>query len=199
MAAAVGVGAGGGLGGLHHHGPQGLVEREQGPQPLCQSGRVARAHQAPAHDRVAEREICALVFPAFVVEADERGGSGVAAGVGQGGDQPVGAGEHGAVGAGHRDLSVDDPDLDGADHRQVGAAGETGQDRGAPVVAETAQYFRAGRFDPELSMRLRDLRKRLTSRPWAKPRLASEGGVRLPRRAGGTLGRLTDVSDVSGA
>ncbi|MFJ5156898.1 hypothetical protein ACIQCF_36230 [Streptomyces sp. NPDC088353] len=32
-----------------------------------------------------------------------------------------------------------------ADHRQVGAVGETSQDGGAPVVAETARSFRVGR------------------------------------------------------
>ena len=82
--------------------------------------RVLRAQDAAVEQGVAEREVGDLVFPALVVQADQRG-CGVAAVIEQGGGEPVPGGEPGPVGEGDGDPGVDDPDGQAADPGQVGA------------------------------------------------------------------------------
>ena len=119
-AGAVGVGAGDGLGGECHLAADGLVEGEQGPDFLVQPGGIARAQDPAVQQGVAQREVGDLVFPALVVEAEQRGGR-VAVVIGEGSGEPVPGGEPGPVGEGDRDLGVDDPDGQGPDPGQVGA------------------------------------------------------------------------------
>ncbi|MFV5994896.1 hypothetical protein ACNPQM_21150 [Streptomyces sp. NPDC056231] len=57
-AAAVRGGAGDGLGGLDQHGPQGLIEREQGSHRLFKTGRIARAEVARRRPRPRWRSAC---------------------------------------------------------------------------------------------------------------------------------------------
>jgi hypothetical protein len=103
-----GVGARDGADGVGHGGAQDLVGDQQGVDLLVHAGGGAGAQDLAAEDGGLELEVGRLDFPALVVERDQVAGR-VAAGVGQGGDQPVaGDGAPGAGGDG--DLGVDDPD-----------------------------------------------------------------------------------------
>jgi hypothetical protein len=59
-----------------------------------------------------------LDFPPLVIQANQRL-SRVGAVIGQGGDQPVAAGDAGAVRAGHGHLGLDDPHIQAIQARQV--------------------------------------------------------------------------------
>src|SRR5215471_18558732 len=87
-----------------------------------------------------------LDLPPFVVEPDQ-GVGGEGAVVGQSGDEPVGAGDAGAVGAGHGDVRFDDPHVQPVEARQVGAVGQVGQDQGIAGGCGPGQQRRAGGCD----------------------------------------------------
>src|SRR6185437_14815410 len=145
-AGAVGVGAGDGLGGECHLAADGLVEGEQGPDFLVQPGGVLRAQDPAVQQGVAQREVGDLVFPAFVVEAEQRGGR-VAVVIGEGGGEPVPGGEPGPGGEGDGDLGIDDPDGQAADPGQVGAITEAGQGRERAAGGQPGQEPGSGRGD----------------------------------------------------
>lgn len=128
-AAAVRGGAGPGLGGLRHDRSQGLVNREHGPHFMLDAEGAARTQHPALPEGVPQRVICGLVLPPLVVEGDQGRGP-EAAGVGRGGGEAVGAGERGAVLAGHGDFRFDDADRDGAENGQVGAVAEAGAEPG---------------------------------------------------------------------
>lgn len=73
--------------GDHGH-PEQLVDGQQCPDLLLESGSILGAQHVPVEHGVPQRQIGDLDLPAFVVEPDQLGGR-MAVVVQQGGDQPV--------------------------------------------------------------------------------------------------------------
>ena len=69
--ARLGVGAGAGFDGGDDGASQCLVDGEQRPHFLFESGWVGRAQHAAGGEGVVQCQVGDLVFPAFVVEGDE--------------------------------------------------------------------------------------------------------------------------------
>jgi hypothetical protein len=70
----VGVGAGAGFDGVDHGRAQQLVDREQRPGFLFQSGAITRAQDVPGKHGVAQGEVGGFDLPSLVVEPDQRFG-----------------------------------------------------------------------------------------------------------------------------
>lgn len=89
-----------GLDGLDHGDAQQLIERQQRPDLLFDSGAVSGAQDRSGEQGVAQCEVSGLDLPAFVIKPDQPGG-GKPAVVEQGGDQSVVVAHGGAIGAAH--------------------------------------------------------------------------------------------------
>ena len=97
----------------------GFGRRPGGRRPLRGRRGGAGAEDPSTQDAGFQFEVCGLDLPPFVVELHQLE-RGVAVWVGQGGDEPVGAGRLAGFG-GNGDLRVDDADRSTAEHRLVGA------------------------------------------------------------------------------
>jgi hypothetical protein len=93
-----------------------------------------------------QREIRRFDLPALMVEPDHGGGREPAV-VHQRGDEPVAVADPAAVGAGHRQAGLDDPDLQPVQVRQVGAVGQVAQDVRVAGGLGPCQQQRAGGRD----------------------------------------------------
>ena len=142
-AGAVRVGAGTGFDRGDHGAPQRLIGGEQRPDLLLHACGVGGAQHPSLAEGVPQRQVGDLVFPAVVIQPDQRTG-GIAAGVDQGGGQPVVRGVAAAVGAGHGDVGGDDAHRQRVDARQVGAVVAAGQHRRLADRADPGQELRAG-------------------------------------------------------
>jgi site-specific DNA recombinase len=147
------------------------------------------------HPRFCQLRKDHLDLPPLVVERDQPE-RGVAVVVEQGGGQPVDPGATSGAG-GQGDLGGDHPYPGGADGRQVGPVGVSGQHRQLTVALEPDQQLRLGGSDlfEQLAVVEVAVQQHDHARPQAGEQLPGSGG--LPA-AGGAEGRVDDAAGAAG-